>query len=285
LRVAQDRLAERAFLARYGIAAAPWREVRSALDLRGAIEALGLPLRLKASIGGYDGRSQVRIATESDVADAFERLGRPAGEPALAERELDFAAELSVIVARAVDGETRTYPVARNVHDAGILVESVAPAPVPAAVSAAADDLARRIATYLGLVGLLTVELFLLEDGSLAVNELAPRVHNSGHWTIEAAATSQFEQHVRAICGLPLGSTELVAPAAATVNLLGSGPERDARLGGVEEALAVPGAHLHVYDKRLVRERRKMGHLTALGATADEALATARDALRHLEWR
>jgi 5-(carboxyamino)imidazole ribonucleotide synthase len=117
------------------------------------------------------------------------------------------------------------------------------------------------------------------------VNELAPRVHNSGHWTIEGAATSQFEQHVRAICGLPLGATDLVAPAAATVNLLGAGPERGARLAGVEAALAVAGAHLHVYDKRLVRERRKMGHLTALGATPDEALATAREALRQLEWR
>jgi 5-(carboxyamino)imidazole ribonucleotide synthase len=163
-------------------------------------------------------------------------------------------------------------------------VESVAPAPIEQAIAEAAADIARRVATYLGLAGVLTVELFLLADGSLVVNELAPRVHNSGHWTIEAAVTSQFEQHVRAICGLPLGATTLLAPAAATVNVLGTGPERAARLSGVEAALAVPGAHLHVYDKRLVRERRKMGHVTALGGTPADALATARAAQAQLGW-
>ena len=284
LRVAQDRLDERRFLGRYDLATAPWREVRSTSDLRDAVDALGLPLRLKAATGGYDGRSQVRIASEDELESAFDRLSRQAGAAGLAERELDFEAELSVIVARAVDGETQTYPVARNVHDAGILVESAAPALIEPAIAEAAADIARRVATYLGLAGVLTVELFLLADGSLVVNELAPRVHNSGHWTIEAAVTSQFEQHVRAICGLPLGATTLLAPAAATVNVLGTGPVRTARLSGVEAALAVPGAHLHVYDKRLVRERRKMGHVTALGATVVDALATARAAQAQLGW-
>jgi 5-(carboxyamino)imidazole ribonucleotide synthase len=282
--VTQDRIAERQFLERYDVAVAPFREVRSEADLREAADILGLPLRLKAAVGGYDGRSQVRIGSESEVATALGSLGLPPGAPAIAERELDFAAELSVIVARGLDGSSRAYPVARNVHDAGILVETVAPAPIPTTVAEAAAVLAERLATYLGLIGLLTVELFLMPDGGLLVNELAPRVHNSGHWTIEGAATSQFEQHVRAICGLPLGSVATGGGGAATVNLLGAGPERAARPTGIEEALAVEGAHLHLYDKRLVRERRKMGHVTAVGASADEALATAREAHARLGW-
>ncbi|MBA2374429.1 MAG: ATP-grasp domain-containing protein, partial [Chloroflexi bacterium] len=176
------------------------------------------------------------------------------------------------------------YPPVRNVHDAGILIESVAPAPVEAAVAGAATGIGLRLATAMGLAGTLTVELFLLDDGSLVVNELAPRVHNSGHWTIEGAATSQFEQHIRAICGLPLGSTEMTAPAAATVNLLGTGPERAARVRGVGAALADPAVHLHVYDKRRVFERRKMGHLTVLGPSVEEALERGRGARAALAW-
>ena len=160
--------------------------------------------------------------------------------PLLAERELDFEAELSVIVARGMDGKPAIFPPARNLHDAGILVESVTPADLPAAALREATAIALNLAAAMDLVGTLTVELFLLRDGSLVVNELAPRVHNSGHWTIEGAATSQFEQHVRAICGLPLGATNARGPTAI-VNVLGTGPEREARLLGVDEALAVPG--------------------------------------------
>jgi 5-(carboxyamino)imidazole ribonucleotide synthase len=158
------------------------------------------------------------------------------------------------------------------------------PAAVPEAVEEAAANLATSLATSMGLVGTLTVELFLMPDGSLVVNELAPRVHNSGHWSIEGAATSQFEQHLRAICGLPLGSVEMRAPAAATVNLLGEGAPRPAHPTGIYEALLVPGAHLHIYDKTTVFERRKMGHVTALGATVDEALGRAREAAAHIGW-
>ena len=202
----------------------------------------------------------------ADIESAIGRFGRPEGTPLLAERELDFEAELSVIVARGMDGKPAIFPPARNLHDAGILVESVTPADLPAAALREATAIALNLAAAMDLVGTLTVELFLLRDGSLVVNELAPRVHNSGHWTIEGAATSQFEQHVRAICGLPLGATNARGPTAI-VNVLGTGPEREARLLGVDEALAVPGTHLHLYDKRRVFERRKMGHVTALGAT------------------
>jgi 5-(carboxyamino)imidazole ribonucleotide synthase len=162
-------------------------------------------------------------------------------------------------------------------------VESVAPASVAAEVAARAVAIGTTLAEAMDLRGTLTAELFLLRDGSLVVNELAPRVHNSGHWTIEGAATSQFEQHIRAICGLGLGSPAALAPTAM-VNLLGTGPRRDACLAGVAGALADPNVHLHLYDKRRVFERRKMGHLTALGSDVDEALDRARMALAGLHW-
>ena len=264
LRMTQDRLAERRFVAGLGIATAPWREVTDEAGLRAAAADLGTPLRLKAPTGGYDGRSQVRITAPDEIAGAIERLGRPAGTPLLVEAELVFAAELSVITARALDGTLAAFPITGNRHDAGILVESAAPAPVSEDVAEAAWAIGARIAEALDAVGLVTAELFLLRDGTLAVNELAPRVHNSGHWTIEGARISQFEQHVRAICGLPLGDPSSHGPTAM-VNLLGTGELRDAQLEGVEAALADPLVHLHVYDKRRVFERRKMGHLTVAG--------------------
>jgi len=284
LRMTQDRLAERRFVAGLDISTAPWREVAAESALRAAAGELGTPLRLKAPIGGYDGRSQVRIGSPGDVAGAIERLDRPAGTPLLVERELDYEAELSVITARGLDGSFAAFPIARNRHDAGILVESVAPAPIPATVADAARALGARIAEALDAVGLVTAELFLLRDGSLAVNELAPRVHNSGHWTIEGARTSQFEQHVRAICGLPLGDPAALGPTAM-VNLLGGGELREARLEGSAGALADPLVHLHVYDKRQVFERRKMGHLTVAGAAdVEEGLARGWAALARLRW-
>jgi len=284
LRMTQDRLAERRFVAGLGIATSPWREVTDEAGLHAAAADLGLPLRLKAPIGGYDGRGQVRVATPDEISGALARLGRPAGTRLLVERELDFDAELSVITARALDATVATFPVARNRHHAGILVESVAPAPVPEAVAQAARVIGARIAEALGAVGLVTAELFLLRDGTLAVNELAPRVHNSGHWTIEGAGTSQFEQHVRAICGLPLADPTAHGPTAM-VNLLGAGASREAHLEGAADALADPLIHLHLYDKRRVFERRKMGHLTVVGAAdVEDGLARGRAARAKLRW-
>ena len=281
--VTQDRLEERRFIEGAGIAVAPWHEVRTIAEARAAAADLGLPLRLKLPIGGYDGRGQLRIVGAGELDDAWTRLGRTEGDALLAERELDFAAELSVVVARTLDGPVVAYPIARNTHDAGILVESVAPASIPAEVAACARAIGTTLAEAMDLCGTLTAELFLLVDGSLVVNELAPRVHNSGHWTIEGAATSQFEQHIRAICGLGLGETSAHGPTAM-VNLLGTGSRRPARLTGAAAALADPAVHLHLYDKRTVFERRKMGHLTALGADLDEALDHARRALAALSW-
>jgi 5-(carboxyamino)imidazole ribonucleotide synthase len=290
LMVTQDRLAERRFAEDAGAEVAPWRAVETRDEVIEAAAVLGLPLRLKATTGGYDGRGQVRLeaATPEGVRDALDALGRAAEAPfapLLAEAEIAFEAEVSIVVTRAMDGRVATFPLARNVHDAGILVESVAPAPVPDDVAERARALGERLAVAMGLVGTLTAELFLLPDGRLMVNELAPRVHNSGHWTIEGAATSQFEQHIRAICGLDLGDTSALAPTAM-VNLLGSGALRPARLqaAGLGAALADPTLHVHLYDKRRVFERRKMGHLTALGGSVDVALDRARAGLGHLRW-
>jgi 5-(carboxyamino)imidazole ribonucleotide synthase len=286
LEVTQDRLAERRFLESAGAAVAPWLEVWTKDELETAATSLGWPLRLKAAIGGYDGRSQVRLAESSDVESGWRDLERSANAAGLLlERELDFACELSVVVARGFDGRAVPFSVGRNRHDAGILFETLVPAPLPvtAPIAAGAQELAIHLADALDVVGTLTVEMFLLQDASLVVNELAPRVHNSGHWTIEGAATSQFEQHIRAICGLPLGDPAAHG-AAAMINVLGTGERRAARLEGVAEALDDRGAHLHLYDKRQVFERRKMGHLTVLATTSEEALERAVHARERLTW-
>ena len=287
LRATQDRLAERRFVREQGELTTDWRAVRGLDELSAAADELGYPLRLKAPIGGYDGRSQARIAGPDDLAAGLALVERQEGRarPLLLERELDFDAEVSVVCARDLEGRTLAYPVTRNVHDRGILVESVAPAPIDPLHAATAADIAGRLARALDVVGVMTVELFLVDGRDLAVNELAPRVHNSGHWTIEGAATSQFEQHVRAICGLPLGSVE-PRGGAAMVNLLGSGPKRAARLTGMPAALADPSVAVHVYGKRAVFDRRKMGHVTALDADGDveAALARARAAAGRLGW-
>jgi 5-(carboxyamino)imidazole ribonucleotide synthase len=280
LKLTADRLAERRFVEANEGRVAEWREVTGPADVLRAAAELGYPLRLKAARGGYDGRGQARI----DGTDAITELDGRIGWPALLEKELDFEAELSVVVARNVDGVSRTFPVARNRHDRGILVESTVPAGLPKDLEEAAANLAESLATSMGLIGTLTVEMFLMRDGELVVNELAPRVHNSGHWSIEGAVTSQFEQHLRAICGLPLGSVDMRAPAAAMVNLLGEGAPRPARPTGIYEALLVPDTHLHIYDKATVFERRKMGHVTALGATVEEAIARAREAAGQIGW-
>ncbi len=288
LRVTQDRLAERRFVVARRVAVAPWREVTVGDDegLDAALEAIGAPARLKAAFGGYDGRSQVRIATTRDRRMAWMDLGRSSGQAAILERELAFRAELSIVGARGLDGTYQPYALAHNVHERGVLVATRWPATVPPDVEEAATTIGASLAEAMDLVGVLTVELFLLPDGSLVVNELAPRVHNSAHVTLDAAATSQFEQHIRTICGLPLGATDALA-TAAMVNLLGSGSRRPARLEGVAEALTDRGVHLHLYGKRDVVERRKMGHLTCLAAddeSSEDALARAQTALDRLTW-
>jgi 5-(carboxyamino)imidazole ribonucleotide synthase len=276
LLIAQNRLREKEFLARGGFPVAAFRRVANAADLTSALEAIGRPSILKGAAFGYDGKGQQRIDAATDLDEIWS--AREEAECVL-ERVIDFEKEISVIVARGPDGETAVFPVCENIHRHHILDLTLAPARVANRVAQAARELACEVAKSLDLIGLLAVEMFLKRDGGLIINELAPRPHNSGHWTIEGCATSQFEQHVRAVCGLPLGGTESLRPAAM-VNLLG-----DVWNEGEPDwaaALAEPNVHLHLYGKREPRPRRKMGHLTAVGGTIAAAAASslrAREAL------
>ena len=280
LAACQNRVREKTFLRRHGFPVAPWREASSSEVLDAATHELGLPCVVKIPFFGYDGRGQARVASRDDLPGAA-ALGFDRG-PLVVERFVPFAFEIAVVTVRGLGGERGTYPVAKTVHGDGILIEVSAPAPVPAAVAERAAGIAESIASALGLVGVLAVEMFVLDRGEILVNELAPRPHNSGHYTINACPTSQFEQHVRAICGLPLGDVAMRAPAAM-VNLLGD-RKGAVRLVGVEEALADPAVSLHLYGKAESWPRRKLGHLTALGETAEDALARARRAAAALRW-
>ena len=276
LHTAQNRLREKDFLSGVGIPVGPYRAVKGEPELAGAFDLIGTPAILKSAAFGYDGKGQRRITQPPNLEEIWRE--RPGNELIL-EGAIDFEKEVSVIVARGVDGAVSTFPVCENLHRNHILDITVVPARVSAAVEKSAADLARAIAEKLDLLGLLAVEMFLLRDDTLLVNELAPRPHNSGHWTIEGCATSQFEQHVRAVCGLTLGSTETLRPSAMA-NLLGDlWSEAEPNWAA---ALEVEGVHLHLYGKREPRPGRKMGHLTALASTAEGAIAAAskaRDAL------
>ena len=292
LRIAQNRLREKTALADHGFPVTPFRAVRSAAEARSAAVEVGLPAILKSAGFGYDGKGQAAVNDAGQAAAAWPEVtgyagadsstGGPGNEPAaILERRVDFTHELSVIAARAAGGgRTVTYPPCENRHAGGILDLSSCPAEVPPAVGERARALARELMEALDVVGVLCVELFLTTDGELLVNEIAPRPHNSAHLTIEAAATGQFEQQLRAVCGLPLGATDLHRPAAMA-NLLGDlwagGPPRWQR------AAAIEGVHLHLYGKAEARPGRKMGHLTALADTPSQArslVSAARDLLR-----
>ena len=276
LHTAQNRLREKDFLSAAGIPVAPYRAVHSAPELAAAVRGLKTPAILKSAAFGYDGKGQRLIEEPHDLNEIWKN--RP-GDELILERAVDFEKEVSLIVARGPDSSMATFPLCENVHRNHILDVTVVPARVPAKVETSAADLARAIAEKLDLIGLLAVEMFLQRDGDLLVNELAPRTHNSGHWTIEGCTTSQFEQHVRAVCGLPLGSTEVLRPCAMA-NLLGDLWENGEP--NWASALGVEGVHLHLYGKRQPQPRRKMGHLTALAANAEAAIVAviaARDAL------
>lgn len=276
VRVAQDRIAEKRFVRDAGAQVAPHVAVLSPADIDAADAAL-LPGILKVARLGYDGKGQARVADRAEAQAAFAAFG---GVPCVLEQRLALALEVSVIVARGFDGATACWPVAENAHRGGILARTVAPARVSDALAAQARSAALAIAQRLDYVGVLCVEFFVLQDGSLLVNELAPRPHNSGHHTIDACFTSQFEQQARVLAGLPLGDTRQHSPAVM-LNLLGDCWLR----GGTDGAEPVepdwrvvlrhPRAKLHLYGKATPRIGRKMGHVTVLGDTLDDALAAA----------
>lgn len=276
LRIAQDRSLEKQTLADFGMPVTPFATIRQPADVPRAAETVGLPLILKTARAGYDGKGQSAVESVAAMHQAFENLGR---QRLVAEQRIDFRCEVSVIVARNAQGQTVVYPVLENRHSRHILDVSVCPAGIEASLQQEAQQLARTLAERLQLVGLLCVEMFVTADGRLLINELAPRPHNSGHLTIEAATISQFEMQLRAICGLPLHPPQLIRPAAM-VNLLG-----DLWSGGVPplaQALSVPETHLHLYGKRAAKVGRKMGHLTATGDSPEQAVVRATQARRSL---
>lgn len=258
LAVAQDRLAEKRLARSLGATTADFASVTTRSELGDAIRVLGLPAVLKTVRLGYDGKGQAKIAAASDADAAWAAMG---GQPAILESFVSFACEVSVVAARGLDGSFRAYDVTENEHRNHILHRSAAPARLLAETAAKAVDTARQLADALDYVGVLGVEFFALggvETGALCVNEIAPRVHNSGHWTMDAAATSQFEQHIRAVAGWPLGPTDRLAPGAEMINLIAEEADDWIRIA------ADPSARLHLYGKQEARPGRKMGHVNRL---------------------
>jgi 5-(carboxyamino)imidazole ribonucleotide synthase len=272
LHLTQNRQREKSFLRDAGLPVPAFEVVDSREALASALERIGTPAVLKTASFGYDGKGQARLDSGADVSAAWERVG---GQVSVLEAFVDFEREVSVVAARAADGSFAHYGVVENRHVRHILDLTIAPADVPVGVASSAVDLARAVLESLDVVGVLCVEMFETRDARLLINELAPRPHNSGHFTFDACVTSQFEQQLRAVCGLPLGSTRQLAPAAM-VNLLGDlwgGGEPDWRA-----VCARPDVKLHLYGKAEARPGRKMGHLTAFADTAADAARVALEA-------
>lgn len=270
LETTQNRSREKNWLKQNGFPHARFAEVAAGGDLTAGILGVGIPCVVKTADFGYDGKGQLKVMTDADLAAAVKRF---AGQPVVIEQFVDFACEVSAVVARSANGEVAVFPVAENIHTNHILDFSIVPARVPAAVVAAAEAMARQVAAKIELVGVLGVEFFVTKSGDVLINELAPRTHNSGHYTLDACATSQFEQQARAICGLALGSVALTQ-SVVMLNLLGdlwqNGEPR------WEILSAYPQARLHLYGKAEARVGRKMGHLNVMAADVEIALAQAR---------
>jgi len=269
LETSQDRYIEKSFFQDLGIPTPPFVRVETWEDLEQAIQTIGLPALLKTRRFGYDGKGQYTLYKEEDAVLAWQTVG---GVPLIFENMVKFEREVSILAVRSLTGETKSYPLVENHHEKGMLRLSLAPAPnLSAAIQSQAEDYALRVLNALNYVGVLAIEFFEL-DGKLYANEMAPRVHNSGHWTIEGAQTSQFENHLRAIIGMPLGATEMLG-VAAMVNVIGAIPDR-------RDVLALPDAHLHLYGKAM-RPNRKLGHVT-LRCDNEESLRQQLTQLRSL---
>jgi 5-(carboxyamino)imidazole ribonucleotide synthase len=281
LAVVQDRIEQKNWLTKHGFPVGPFRSVRSLDELHEALRVLDGPCFVKSAQGGYDGKGQAKIGfgggdIAAEVLAAWGELGE---RPCVAERAVELEQEISVMVARSPRGEMKIFPAASNFHENQILVWSVIPATISPALEVQARKIAEEIADTLQLEGILAIEMFLSKDGKLLINEMAPRAHNSYHASERACGTGQFEQAVRAICDLPLGDVSLVQPAAIA-NLLG-----DVWLGGppkFDAALAIPGVRLHLYEKEKPHKGRKMGHLSAVGATPAEAVQRVLEAAKSL---
>lgn len=283
LAAVQDKLIQKQRMAAAGIPVPAFREIHTPDDITEAAAAYGYPLLLKARRDGYDGYGNVTLHSHDDIPAAWKQLGADTGRALLAEEFVPFVRELAVMVLRGRNGETRPYPVVETVQQNHICHVVRTPAPIRPATERQALEIAQAAVSAIEGVGVFGVEMFEMGDGSVLYNEIAPRPHNSGHYTIEACLTSQFENHIRAVLGWPLGSTQRVAPAAVMVNVLG-GRDGHANPDAARQALAVPGAHVHIYGKRDVRPGRKMGHVTVIGDSIDKAETIARQAADQVDF-
>lgn len=275
LRVIQDRIEQKTFLRNQGLAVPAFSAMTSPEEL-GRQVTPGYPLVCKTATAGYDGKGQWKIARAEDCTAVRQELARNmrAGARWILEEWLPFDREVSILVVRGADGASLTYPLVENVHEDGILRQTTVPANVSASVAEQAANLARQAVHALDGVGVFCVELFLMSDDRLLINEVAPRPHNSGHYSLDACTVSQFEQQVRTLCGLPLGEIRLLSPAVM-LNLIGDDVRLATTAPAVQDLLGEPGAIVHVYGKRAIRPKRKMGHVSFLAATREEALAKA----------
>lgn len=267
LALIKDKLLQKQFLAKAIIPTAKHVAVETVDEIKKAALCFDYPVLLKARFDAYDGRGNALIRGDSDIENALVILK---GRELYVEKFIPFVKELAVMVARSTTGEIVTYPVAETSHVNNICHTVVAPAEISRSVQQKAQKLAEKTMEHLKGAGVFGIEMFLTKKGEVLINEIAPRVHNSGHYTVEACVTSQFEQHIRAICGLPLGKTDMIVPAAVTVNILGD-RQGKAQLKGLEKALAIPQVYVHIYGKAETKNERKMGHITATGDTRENA--------------
>ncbi len=279
IRLIQDKLQQKKFLKQAGIPVAPFGEITDEQSALKLLKQFGGKMLIKTRHGGYDGRGNMVVKSQSEITGALSRFR---GKQLYGEAYVPFQKELAVIVARDTKGNIDTYPVVETIHERNICVEVQAPANISPLAAKLATSLAKKVARKLGGAGVFAIEMFLTKDDKVLVNEIAPRVHNSGHYTIEASRTSQFEQHIRAISGLPLGSTDLIVPAAVMINILGkrNGPTA---VRGLDNALKLPGVNIHLYGKSPTKIDRKMGHITAIADTLERARKQARAARARMD--
>ncbi|GAB6086390.1 5-(carboxyamino)imidazole ribonucleotide synthase [Alkaliphilus crotonatoxidans] len=270
----QDKLKQKNFLKGHGIPVGAFQEINAVEDLKEIVGKWGLPLLLKKRRGGYDGRGNLLLHREISIETAYQLMG--AGRDSLmAEKYVPFVKEISAIAARGWDGEIKVFPLAENIHKDNILHETLVPAEISPCTQEQAQKIAREVMKHFDGAGLFCIEMFVLADGKILVNEIAPRTHNSGHFTIEACRTSQFQQQLRALLALPLGDTKLISPCVM-LNLLGAQKYHgQGSIIGLKEALRLPGVYLHYYGKKETRPQRKMGHINILADTLEEARSLA----------
>lgn len=278
IRLIQDKYKQKQFLEKAKITVADFCDVTSPADAKKALQKFGGKMLLKTRLGAYDGRGNALITSAAELKTALEQF---AGQQLYAEAYVPFTKELAVMVARSTKGEVKTFPVVETFHERNICVEVHAPAEVEKGITTKAEQLAVAAAKELKGAGVFGIEMFLTNEGEVLINEIAPRVHNSGHYTIEACKTSQFEQHIRAITGMPLGSTTMTVPAAVMINILGE-RDGDTAITGLEEAEAVPDTMVHLYGKSPTKVDRKMGHITSTAKTMTEAQKRATLARKHI---